>query len=132
MKARQSKRATKICKLLSEHAEVRAEEEKMRTELVYHPNHYNKEGRKECWDEMIDIFGPEAVAIFDTLSAYKYLYRAGLKDGNPTEQDMEKIKNYMNHANKLRDIEELRGNDVVNNCYWDMKSLLEEMKELLD
>lgn len=68
--------------------------------LVYHPKHYNKNGRKECWEEMIELFGPEAVIIFDVLSAYKYSYRAGEKDGNPGPQDVEKINNYMEHANK--------------------------------
>lgn len=67
-------------------------------DLVIHPDHYNKEGRKECWDEMIEKFGPTAVAIFDVLSAYKYLYRAGEKDGNPAEQDLAKIENYMHHS----------------------------------
>ena len=69
--------------------------------MVIHPEHYNKEGRKECWDEMIEIFGEEAVAIFDILSAYKYHYRAGDKEGNPEEQDVAKIKNYMNHSADL-------------------------------
>ena len=68
---------------------------------VYHPEHYNHEGRRECWDEMLDIFGPEAVAIFDSLSAYKYQYRKGTKDGNPTAQDESKILNYINHAMQL-------------------------------
>ena len=68
---------------------------------VIHPTHYNKDGRRECWDEMIDIFGIGAVIDFDILSAYKYFYRAGLKDGNPAEQDIAKIRNYVNHAKML-------------------------------
>lgn len=72
-------------------------------ELVHHPSHYNKKDRKECWDEMIDIFGVGAVIIFDCLSAYKYYYRAGEKEGNPKEQDLKKIKEYMEHAEKTRD-----------------------------
>lgn len=70
-------------------------------ELVKHPEHYNQDGRKECWDEMIEKFGPEATAIFDVMSAYKYQYRAGTKDGNPEEQDKAKIENYMSHAANL-------------------------------
>lgn len=70
---------------------------------VKHPSHYNKEGRRECWDEMIELFGVDAVIKFDILSAYKYFYRAGLKDGNPAEQDIAKIKNYVNHARVLID-----------------------------
>lgn len=67
-------------------------------EMVIHPDHYNVSGRKECWDEMKELFGDAAVAIFDCLSAYKYRYRAGEKDGNPEEQDKAKIENYMAHA----------------------------------
>lgn len=72
----------------------------MSKEQVYHPNHYNHSDRKECWEEMIDI-SPEATALFDLWSAYKYKYRAGTKDGNPEEQDLAKIQNYINHAQKL-------------------------------
>lgn len=75
--------------------------EEMNKELVYNPQHYNRKGRKECWDEMKEIFGADAVAIFDVLSAYKYHYRAGVKVGNPKEQDLAKIGNYMNHAKSL-------------------------------
>lgn len=71
------------------------------TELVYHPKHYNQTGRKECWDEMRELFGDEAVAIFDCLSAYKYYYRAGEKADNPEEQDKAKIENYVRHSAEL-------------------------------
>lgn len=67
---------------------------------VFHPTHYNQKDRKECWDEMIEIFGKDAVIIFDCLNAYKYYYRKGLKDGNSYEQDSEKMENYMEHARK--------------------------------
>ena len=97
--------------------------------MVIHPKHYNKEGRRECWDEMLEIFGPDAVAIFDILSAYKYKYRAGAKDGNPTEQDLAKIRNYMNHAREIinkmpifRD-ESIRG--LTCDCWTDMNNILE-------
>jgi hypothetical protein len=73
----------------------------MKKELVIHPSHYNTSNRKECWNEMIELFGVEAVAIFDVLSAYKYYYRAGNKEGNPEEQDKAKIDNYMTHAGNL-------------------------------
>lgn len=75
--------------------------EEINNELVYNPQHYNRKGRKECWDEMKDIFGADAVAIFDVLSAYKYHYRAGVKLGNSKAQDLAKIDNYMNHAKGL-------------------------------
>ena len=31
-------------------------------EQVNHPEHYNISGRKECIEEMIEIWGPQAVA----------------------------------------------------------------------
>lgn len=48
---------------------------------VNHPKHYNVEGRKECWDEMLDRFGVEATKNFCKLNAFKYLYRHSLKNG---------------------------------------------------
>lgn len=102
---------------------------KMSKELVIHPEHYNKDGRKECWDEMIDKFGPMAVAIFDCLSAYKYKYRAGDKDGNPEEQDMAKITNYMHHSADLiatakHSMINSEGGNLAVKCYTTMKKEL--------
>lgn len=68
---------------------------------VIHPTHYNQNGKKECWEEMIEIFGADAVIVFDCMNAYKYHYRAGYKLGNPAEQDLGKMENYINHAEKL-------------------------------
>lgn len=68
---------------------------------TFHPSHYNKEGRKECWEEMEEIFGKAFVVGFCIGSAYKYLYRKGEKDGNSEEQDIAKIKNYMVKAHIL-------------------------------
>ena len=62
--------------------------------------YYNKEGRKDCWDEMIEI-NAVATALFDLWNAYKYLYRAGDKADNSKEQDMKKAHNYIAHANRL-------------------------------
>lgn len=70
--------------------------------MVNHPQHYRKEGRKECWEEMEEIFGIDSVIDYDILSAYKYLYRAGLKEGNPKEQDIAKIRSYVEHAEELK------------------------------
>lgn len=69
--------------------------------LVEHPKHYNHTDRKECWDEMLEKFGADATIIFDCMSAYKYDYRKGSKDGNPEEQDKAKIDNYIEHSDKL-------------------------------
>lgn len=63
---------------------------------VNHPAHYNVPGRKECIEEMIEIYGPSAVYMFCTLNAYKYNYRAGHKDNK--EQDEAKAVWYINKA----------------------------------
>lgn len=53
----------------------------MNKEAVNHPAHYNMEGRKECIEEMVDIFGVEEVKAFCKLNVYKYRYRFALKNG---------------------------------------------------
>lgn len=71
-------------------------------EQVNHPAHYNIPGRKECIEEMVDIWGPEKTADWCEMTAYKYEYRAGMKDDNPAAQDMSKREWYTNKANELR------------------------------
>lgn len=69
-------------------------------EQVNHPSHYKKEGRKECIEEMIELYGRNATAIFCLTNAYKYLYRAGEKENNSEQQDVEKARWYFNYVNK--------------------------------
>lgn len=63
-------------------------------EHVNHPHHYNAEGRKECIVEMVEKYGFIATAHFALLNSYKYLYRMGLKDGNPSENELKKAQWY--------------------------------------
>lgn len=70
-------------------------------EMVSHPLHYLKDGRKECIVEMEEKYGAEVTAVFCLTSAYKYIYRAGDKVGNPAEQDLGKARFYFNYTNKL-------------------------------
>lgn len=65
---------------------------------VDHPSHYNKEGKKECIDEMVDKYGIEDVVKWCIITADKYLYRAGLKSGNSSEQDLKKAEWYLKWA----------------------------------
>jgi NTP pyrophosphatase (non-canonical NTP hydrolase) len=58
---------------------------------VNHPGHYNIPGRKECIEEMLDLFGYEKVEAFCELNSYKYRYRHELKNG---QEDLDKAKNY--------------------------------------
>ena len=69
--------------------------------LVVHPQHYNIPGRKECIVEMRELFGGFITAIFCLMNAYKYLYRAGEKDGNSKEQDASKARWYYEYAKKI-------------------------------
>jgi hypothetical protein len=47
---------------------------------VDHPEHY--QGKHECIDEMIALFGVEAVKGFCKCNVYKYRYRANRKNGD--------------------------------------------------
>ena len=67
-------------------------------EYVNHPQHYLRPGRKECIEEIHDLYGDEILAIFCYTNAYKYLYRAGEKANNSKEQDLNKAMWYINYA----------------------------------
>ena len=94
---------------------------------VNHPAHYNIPGRKECIEEMLDIFGTEKLQAFCELNAYKYRYRHTLKNG---DQDLEKAKWYELKNSMLKSssdtvrIAEFLGIKTQTN------QLIEEMSEL--
>lgn len=69
-------------------------------EKVDHPAHYKREGAMECIDEMLIVFGEEAVINFCLCNAYKYRYRAGLKDDK--EEDLRKSDWYIKKAAELK------------------------------
>lgn len=58
-------------------------------EKVDHPEHY--QGKNECIDVMIAMFGVEAVKSFCRCNAYKYRFRADKKNG---EEDIRKAEWY--------------------------------------
>ena len=72
--------------------------------IISKPKHYNREGGMECIDEMILVFGKEAVKHFCLCNAWKYRYRAADKNG---EEDLKKSDWY------LSKYKELNGDDVV-------------------
>lgn len=76
------------------------ESSKINSEMVNHPSHYNLPDRKECIDEMIDIYGLKDVAKWCEITAYKYKYRAGHK-GSVVE-DMSKAAWYIIKAHELK------------------------------
>lgn len=67
-------------------------------ENVNHPKHYNREGGMECIDEMILVFGKEAVKHFCLCNAWKYRYRAADKNG---EEDLKKSDWYLSKYKEL-------------------------------
>lgn len=68
-------------------------------ENVNHPSHY--QGKNECIDVMLAMFGVEAVKGFCKCNAYKYRFRAGQKEGNSAEQDIEKAEWYESYLMEL-------------------------------
>lgn len=72
------------------------------SEQVNHPSHYSQNGRRECIEEMRIMFGDEAVRQWCILTAYKYRYRAGNKEGNSAEQDNNKAEWYLNYAENMK------------------------------
>ena len=68
---------------------------------VSHPSHYNNYS-VEVLEMMRRIWGDEKVEIFCELNAFKYRMRMGLKEGNPTEQDLAKEKFYLEYMKKLK------------------------------
>ena len=76
------------------------EKKEMAKENVNHPKHYNREGGMECIDEMILVFGKEAVQNFCLCNAWKYRYRAADKNG---EEDLKKSDWYLNKYKELKE-----------------------------
>ena len=65
---------------------------------VNHPQHYCREDAMECIDEMILIFGEEAVKNFCLCNAWKYRYRAADKNG---QEDLAKSDWYIKKYKEL-------------------------------
>lgn len=70
---------------------------------VNHPSHYNLPGKKECIEQMLEDYGSQVVYVFCMTNAYKYLYRAGLKEDNPEVQDISKAKWYARYAKSVEE-----------------------------
>ncbi len=69
-------------------------------EKVNHPSHY--QGKHECIDEMIALFGVDAVIGFCKCNVHKYRYRAKAKNG---QEDLDKADWYMD---KLMELEAMK------------------------
>lgn len=69
------------------------------SDMVNHPNHY--QGKHECIDEMIALFGKNAVMNFCACNVYKYRYRAAAKNG---QEDLDKANWYMDKLMELEGV----------------------------
>lgn len=69
---------------------------------VNHPSHY--QGKNECIDVMVAMFGKEAVKHFCMCNAYKYRFRADKKNG---EEDIQKAEWYETKLIELGGVDEL-------------------------
>lgn len=68
---------------------------------VDHPAHY--QGKNECIDVMVAMFGKEAVKHFCMCNAYKYRFRAAAKNG---AEDIEKAEWYETRLIELGGVDE--------------------------
>lgn len=69
-------------------------------DVVNHPKHYCREGGMESIDEMVEVFGAEAVMNFCLCNVWKYRYRASDKNG---EEDLKKSDWYMRKYKELKE-----------------------------
>jgi len=69
---------------------------------VDHPSHYNIPGKKECIVQMQEDYGRLFVYFFDCGNGYKYFYRAGFKESESCDKDLEKAKWYASHSNEIK------------------------------
>lgn len=67
-------------------------------DMINHPPHYNCHAM-ECLDEMCVVFGPEALAKWCVMTAWKYRYRAGHK--GDADEDMKKADFYLQKAREI-------------------------------
>lgn len=65
------------------------------------PSHY-KDGDKEVWQMMVDVFGVEAYMNFCKLNAFKYRMRAGKKEGSYMGDDIKKAMWYERQILELK------------------------------
>jgi hypothetical protein len=78
------------------------------TSKVDHPAHYNQ-GSIECIDAIESALGPAGALAFCQGNVLKYVWRAGLKDGEKTVHDFNKAQWYLKRGIEI--VERASGND---------------------
>lgn len=61
-------------------------------EMVNHPQHY-KDGKYECIEVMLQLYGKDAVLAFCLLNSFKYQWRCQMKDN--CIEDLAKARWYL-------------------------------------
>lgn len=84
---------------ISESEQIDSEEPSTSSNAVNHPSHY--QGKRECIEVMRKMFGDDAVRGFCKCNSFKYRFRSGAKEGNPTEQDIAKAEWYEEYLFKM-------------------------------
>lgn len=90
-------------------------------DVVNHPHHYAENGAMECIDEMILLYGEEAVMNFCLCNMHKYRYRANMKGG---AIDKQKSDWYVAKYKELKEIVEKRKYDRYSAFMKDAQNLL--------
>ena len=85
-------------KVTEEPEEPEQTEEVEEYDVIHRPSHYNREGAMESINEMILVFGKEAVKHFCLCNIWKYRYRAADKNGS---EDIRKSDEYMRIYERL-------------------------------
>lgn len=88
-------------------------ENKNEYNIISKPKHYNRENGIECIEEMIEVFGIEAVKNFCLCNIWKYRYRAADKNG---EEDLNKSDWYMQKYIELQKRDK-KEDSVINITY---------------
>lgn len=70
-------------------------------DVINHPNHYCRDGAMESIDEMVLLFGKEAVKHFCLCNIWKYRYRSNAKNG---EEDIKKSDWYVKKFQELSEL----------------------------
>lgn len=71
---------------------------KIVTDVVNKPEHYTNR-RRDVFDQMVDLFGKEAMVNYCEITAFKYRMRAGYK--NDIAEDINKALWYENKLKEL-------------------------------
>ena len=73
-------------------------------EVVHNPKHYATPTGEQVIDQMLKLYGADAVRWFCILNAYKYRMRAGKKgDADADIQKARWYENYVEYLNNCKD-----------------------------